>query len=464
LVKFLDLQLVEENENMPNCFVVQGFGIKTDFTNGRKINLDASYLVIKEAVEEAGLECIRADEIQHSGTIDEPMYQQILKADLVICDLSTYNVNAAYELGIRYAMRRCSTIIVAESEFKNPFDFSHIVIRKYKHLGDDIGLQEARRFKKDLKEAISSILVSQKTDSPVYTFLHQLEPPRLSEELTFPEPNLSKTMNISADESSVNEEDSSGETVKTLMDLAENALKNDEFIQAKTLFNSVHELRPADTYVLQKKALATYKSKHPDAQSALKEARDILKKLMPHTTHDTETLGLWAAVHKRLWELTDEPEDLEVAIFALNKGYILKNDYYNGINLAYLLNTRATYSEPADAIADFVMADRMRRNIIKVCHELLDSYIKLSQDTTVEPETDNERKMKQKEVEEQYWISATLWEAYEGLKDTEQASIWRRRCNETKPADWMFSSTKNQISKLQSILEETSPLSLIKKS
>ncbi|MFZ1851232.1 MAG: hypothetical protein WAU15_03205 [Nitrosomonas sp.] len=31
------------------CFVIQGFGEKTDFTNGRKLNLDASYAVIKEA-------------------------------------------------------------------------------------------------------------------------------------------------------------------------------------------------------------------------------------------------------------------------------------------------------------------------------------------------------------------------------------------------------------------------------
>ncbi len=33
------------------CFVVQGFGEKTDFRTGRKLDLDASYDVIKEAVE-----------------------------------------------------------------------------------------------------------------------------------------------------------------------------------------------------------------------------------------------------------------------------------------------------------------------------------------------------------------------------------------------------------------------------
>ena len=80
------------------CFVIQGFGKKTDYTDGRVLDLDASYEVIKEAVTSCGVECIRADEILHSGTIDKPMYEQLLGAELVIADLSTYNLNAAFEL------------------------------------------------------------------------------------------------------------------------------------------------------------------------------------------------------------------------------------------------------------------------------------------------------------------------------------------------------------------------------
>lgn len=89
------------------CFVVQGFGEKTDYTNGRKLNLDASYAVIREAVIATGLSCVRADEIGRVGTgmIDVPMYQNLLRADLVIADLSAYNVNAAFELGVRYGLR-----------------------------------------------------------------------------------------------------------------------------------------------------------------------------------------------------------------------------------------------------------------------------------------------------------------------------------------------------------------------
>jgi hypothetical protein len=72
------------------CFVVMGFGKKTDFQTGRVLDLNKSYqYMIKPAAEDAGLECIRADEIVSAGLIDVPMYRQLLTADVVIADLST---------------------------------------------------------------------------------------------------------------------------------------------------------------------------------------------------------------------------------------------------------------------------------------------------------------------------------------------------------------------------------------
>ena len=165
-------------ENLARCFVVQGFGKKTDYTDGRVLDLDASYAVIKEAVNSCGVECVRADEVLHSGTIDRPMYEQLLSADLVIADLSTYNVNAAFELGVRYALRPHATIVVAEELFKSVFDVTHVVIRRYKHLGEDIGRSEAKRFQAELCKVILPILDRAGVDSPVYTFLPDLDPPR----------------------------------------------------------------------------------------------------------------------------------------------------------------------------------------------------------------------------------------------------------------------------------------------
>ncbi|MEO8568236.1 MAG: hypothetical protein ABI419_03850, partial [Ginsengibacter sp.] len=158
------------------CFVVMGFGKKTDFETGRTLDLDKSYEnMIKPAVEAAGLMCIRADEIVHSGEIDVPMYEQLLKADVVVADLSTSNKNAFYELGVRHALRPYTTVVICEDGMKSPpFDVNHILVRKYHHLGEDIGTSEAKRFSSELGDAIKKIVGKdpRDNDSPVYTFLN----------------------------------------------------------------------------------------------------------------------------------------------------------------------------------------------------------------------------------------------------------------------------------------------------
>jgi hypothetical protein len=139
------------------CFVVMGFGEKTDFQSSpqRVLNLNRTYeYIIKPTVEEAGLQCIRADEIIHSTVIDKPMYEQLLNADLVIADLSTSNANALYELGVRHALRPHTTIVMSEKNFSFPFDLSHLSIMKYEHLGQEIGFGEVLRVRQQLNEKI----------------------------------------------------------------------------------------------------------------------------------------------------------------------------------------------------------------------------------------------------------------------------------------------------------------------
>src|SRR3954454_13812513 len=113
----------DNSDDKKRCFVVMGFGTKTNLATGRTIDLNKSYkYLIKPVVEGKGLECVRADEIPHSGVIDVPMYQELLTADLVIADISTANLNAVYELGIRHALRPSTTIVISENKLKYPFD------------------------------------------------------------------------------------------------------------------------------------------------------------------------------------------------------------------------------------------------------------------------------------------------------------------------------------------------------
>jgi hypothetical protein len=407
------------------CFVVMGFGKKTDYQSGRTLDLDKSYRnIIKPAVEDAGLKCIRADEIKHSGLIDVPMYEHLLKADVVVADLSTSNCNACYELGVRHALRPYTTIIIAESQFKYPFDFSHIAIRSYQHLGEGLDYDEVVKFRGELKSAIAEILSKPKNDSPVYEFLKQLRPPKIEEliEAASAEGTIAPPVPATNDQ-----------TVSVLMAQVDSAFRQNNFLVAKSLLQVVRGMLPTDAYVIQKLALATYKSKVPTAVAALEEARGVLLALDPRGSNDAETLGLWGAIHKRLWEETQQRAQLDESIFAYEKGFYLKNDYYNGINLAFLLNLRAALpgASKADSITDYVVAQRTRRQALGLCESLVAG-----------------EKERGKPLPDHYWIAATMGEALYGLGELQRAKEVLDAAYGGADA-WMIESTKEQIAKLE---------------
>src|SRR2546429_5721537 len=155
-----------------------GYGKTTELKKNKNFDLDKTYRsIIKPAAEKAGYTCERADEIQHAGVIDVPMYERLLTADLVVADLSTANINAFFELGVRYALRPKTTIIIAEQNFEMGFDMGHVVIRRYEHLGPGIDYEEVERMKAELTKACQEIPHMGQIDSPVYTFLTDLAAP-----------------------------------------------------------------------------------------------------------------------------------------------------------------------------------------------------------------------------------------------------------------------------------------------
>lgn len=417
------------------CFVVQGFGKKTDYTDGRVLNLDASYAVIKMAVEAAGLECVRADEIVHSGTIDVPMYQWLLDADLVIADLSTNNINAAFELGVRYALRPYTTIVLAEEQFKNPFDLSHVVIRRYKHLGDDIGFVEAQRLMTELKTAIAGILDQPQTDSPVYTFLPQLQAPQPLLATTPIPPSATLASNV-VTSAAADITGAINPSAKLMLDSAMEKIAAGDFGTARVLLAEVKNIRQ-DSFVLQQLALATYKSQQPTLLEALDAAQNILLELNPATTNNPETLSLWGAVHKRLWEESNNQSSLKESIDAYERAFYLKLDHYTGINLAYLLNERALQflqqSQRDEATADYVRAKRIRL-------EVLDYGKPLLANTT--------------DTNAHYWLLASLSEAALGSGDVAQAQQWADQAQALSVAAWMQESRLTQQTKLKKLLED----------
>jgi len=431
--------------------VVMGFHAKTDYRSGRVLDLDKSYKnIIKPAVTAAGYDCIRADEIQHAGNINVPMYQHLLNADIVIADVSTYNENAFYELGVRHALRPHTTIIIAEDKLMFPFDIGQIAVRKYHHMGEDIGFDEALRMQADLKEAIKAIGAQAACDSPVYTFLKDLKPPAVAGagvQSAAPAAAPQAPAGAPPAPAAPAAASAAPPTVSALMDQIDAAFKRSDFVGAKSLLTFLRTMTPNDAFVIQKLALATYKSKQPTPVDALNEACQMLEGLGPANSTDTETLGLYGAVHKRLWEETKDTVHLDKAIWSLEKGFYVKNDYYNGINLAYMLNVRAAENAdnaPAEAIADFVLAERTRRRVLRLCQRMLNS----------EPAPAGES---------EFWIKATMSQAYVGLGDDNKADDLLEQAKKALPPPpaWMIESTVDQLAKLRNLLTK-SPLSRIK--
>ena len=164
----------------------------------------------------------------------------------------------------------------------------------------------------------------------------------------------------------------------------------------------------------------------------------MLRELDAETTTDPETIGLWSAIHKRRAEMPsrspdDRKTDLTQAIRAAERGFIIKQDYYNGTNLAYLLNMRASLSSGNDRIADNVLASRVRAEVVDITNRTLTTL----KDTALR--------------DEKYWLAATRAESLIALGDSSGEDLMEKALA-SAPAPWMAASTKSQLERLRSLL------------
>jgi hypothetical protein len=103
-----------------------------------------------------------------------------------------------------------------------------------------------------------------------------------------------------------------------------------------------------------------------------------------------------------------------------------------------MLNVRAALNDtaPAEAIADYVQAQRVRRKVIDICKESLGEGIE--------------------ENDQKYWVLATLWEAFVGIEDEAGASRWegeaKLHVESNELLGWMVSTTNDQIVRLKELL------------
>lgn len=111
----------------------------------------AYYRGIKLAVEAAGFNCGRMREDPGPKNIPARLVRNLLKADLIIVDVSEPNPNVYYELGISHTLGN-KTIVVTQNIDQLPFDLRGELAIPYKDSRDGLELLQQH-----LKEAIENL-------------------------------------------------------------------------------------------------------------------------------------------------------------------------------------------------------------------------------------------------------------------------------------------------------------------
>ncbi|HRH37215.1 MAG TPA: TRAFs-binding domain-containing protein [Flavobacteriales bacterium] len=337
-----------------SCFVIIGYGRKTSYAGGklRTLDLDETFTVlIKPVFDALAIPCYRAIDKNLSGSIDGLMLDEIRNADLALVDVSTLNANVMWELGVRHALKSKYTVMICEKEqiASLPFDIGHFVVLPYAHSEEGIPYKEVERFRGVLTNVLNGLINGDGpvTDSPVHTFLDM-------ETSTMP---------------------TNAPTYGELKARAEEAKKKNDFATAIGLFTEARKMAATNMalkdempFIISRLALCTYKAQQPDAVQALRNAQTILAELQPSTSHDPEVLGLHGAIRKRLFDLGKDPQDLDAAIGSYDRGFRLKQDYYNGINTVYMLHVKlAMPGLSPDERADVkVKADYLRNAVLEI--------------------------------------------------------------------------------------------------
>ena len=124
-------RMIEENsvqesnsEDWDNiCFYVTPIG--ADGSEERKHADLFLGSIIEPALEEFGLNIVRADKISVAGIITRQIIEHIVRARLVIADLSFHNPNVFYELALRHSTGLPTVQIMRNSD-RIPFDVNQV--------------------------------------------------------------------------------------------------------------------------------------------------------------------------------------------------------------------------------------------------------------------------------------------------------------------------------------------------
>ncbi len=157
------------------AFIVRPFGTKSGIDFDR---VDRE--LIEPALAAAGIAGGTTAEFVEAGNIRADMFEQLLKANVVVADISIHNANVFYELGIRHALRDRYTLLISCAQEDVPFDLKTDRYLKYDVANPGAMLAQ-------LTEALQRTVRGTKYDSPVFSLIPGLEPQDWEKYIVVPE-------------------------------------------------------------------------------------------------------------------------------------------------------------------------------------------------------------------------------------------------------------------------------------
>ncbi len=404
-------------------FVIMGYGKKLDGSTGRMLDLDFAYNnIIKPVLEECGVCSKRGDEIAGPSIIDRGMYSLLLRADIVIAEISTYNPNALYELGVRHALKPKSTIIMRDGKGSIPFDISHNRLILYEHEGETICDKEVEKCKATLKKFVEAALTVQENDSPVYEFLSSLTPPGFSGQDL--DDYVSDLVGKKSDF-----------YIQKTTALAHEKIGN--FEDAVKIWEKLNEERKDDPELITRLAFSIYKNGKPDKKIASENALSLLGGL-PNNTHDPEILGIAGSINKKLFEYTQDVAFLQKAYKYYNKGFVLNdNNFYVGENVsncALLLS--AFYAKKAKTWAMSTFYKSFSKQNIQEVSNLVEVY---------------KKNIPSQNPENDLWLYATAARCHLELRNFHEYKINEQLFFSKTTADWQKTTYQDNISLVKKV-------------
>lgn len=344
---------------MPNplCFVLMPFGQKAA-QSGLLIDFNAVYdELISPAIVQAGLDPLRADEEMAGGIIHKSMFERLILCEYAVCDLTTANANVFYELGLRHAVRPCTTILLfAEGTGQLPFDVAPLRAMPYR-LGADGRPDSPAAMQASLTKKLQDARCS-KTDSPIYQLVEGFpDIQRLKTDVFRDRVDYSQKLKKQLATARKSGRDAVAEVETSLGDIAdaESAVVIDLFLsyRAAKAWDSMIDLVPkmsqplqATVLVQEQLALALNRAGYG------KEAEQVLLELIEKRGSSSETYGILGRVYKDRWEQAQKAGNsilaaglLVKAIETYVKGFDADwRDAYPGINAVTLMEIK----EPPD--------------------------------------------------------------------------------------------------------------------